>query len=65
VAAAYRASVPDPSVTNPSSYVATTLAISGSHARKLIHDARAAGLLRPAPGPGREGEISINGVEKP
>jgi hypothetical protein len=65
VAAAYRTGVSDPSVTNPSSYVAKTLAISGSYARKLIYDARAVGLLRPAPGRGRAGEISTNGQKKP
>jgi hypothetical protein len=50
---------------HPGVYVAEILGYSGSHARKLIHDARTEGLLGPAPGPGRLGESVEHKEDQP
>jgi len=47
----------------PALHVANVLGYSGSHARKLIHEARTEGFLGPAPGPGQIGEVSTDTKE--
>jgi hypothetical protein len=61
---AYRVALDDPNVGRPRAHVAQLLGYSNSHIGKLLSEARKLGLLGPAPGPGRAGEIRKAGKEK-
>ena len=64
VASAYRESLTLSENPRPAVHVAKSLGYSSSHARKLIHEARTEGILGPAPGPGRVGEVSPDTKEQ-